>query len=485
MEIKGDYYFNSFHPEVKGKDEELVKRNPSNIDEVLWRSTVSYENIEKIIVSARTGFANWRSIKLEERIGYLKKYGEALKSKKKLLQEAISKETGKPLWEAETEVNAVIGKINVTIEESLPLIQNQQYSELMPKTDARLIYKPLGVSLIIGPFNFPCHLANGQIVSSLLAGNSIIFKPSEKTIFSGQLLIDCLDEIGLPKGVVNFSVGAGETAQRLVKDKRVNAIYFTGSKQVGLKILQSTISNLGKLVALELGGKNTTIIHKDAEIDFAVEELIKSAFLTAGQRCTSTSNVAIHCSIKDEFISKFHNRAKELVIANPFEFEKEPFMGPLIDDNAVQNYLKFMGMAKREGLEQVMRGKQLDRNTKGHYVSPSIHYLEKYENDGHFIKSELFGPNCVFIPYEEIEEAISISNLSEYGLSGAIFSKSYELFEKCANEIDVGIFNFNRSTVGASSKLPFGGVKSSGNYRPAGVSMIQSCVYPQSCLVVS
>ena len=205
--------------------------------------------------------------------------------------------------------------------------------------------------------------------------------------------------------------------------------------------------------------------------------------MTTGQRCVSTSVVPIHEKIADEFINKFHQITKKLIIDHPIDFDKTPFMGPLIDQHSTDNYLNYMGMAKREGFEEIMRGKNLEKKNPGHYVTPSIHL----GNLGHvsnsiFLSSELFGPNCTFVKYKEIEEAITISNNSEYGLAGSIFTFDKNIQKLCLDEIDVGQFNINRSTVGASSGLPFGGVKSSGNYRPAAVSFIDSCSYPQSSL---
>jgi succinylglutamic semialdehyde dehydrogenase len=294
----------------------------------------------------------------------------------------------------------------------------------MPSTNGMVNYKPIGPCFIIGPFNFPCHLANGQILNALIAGNSIIFKPSEKTCYSGQLLIDCFHEAGFPEGVINLIQGDGETASRIINSKLIKGVFFTGSKEVGLKILESTHKDLSKLVALELGGKNSSIVHSDANLDMVLPELLKACFMTTGQRCVSTSLVPIHESIADEFIEKFHSFTKRLIVDHPTTFEKTPFMGPLIDDFSLKNYLNFMGMAKREGYEEIMRGKQIEKKYQGYYVSPSIHLgkLEHLENSI-FLSSELFGPNCTFIKYKEIEEAISVANNFEYGLAAGIFSQ--------------------------------------------------------------
>jgi succinylglutamic semialdehyde dehydrogenase len=297
-------------------------------------------------------------------------------------------------------------------------------------------------------------------------------------------MIECFHAAGFPAGVINLIQGDGEVARRLTKEKAIKGVFFTGSKEVGKKILEVTHHDLGKQVSLELGGKNTTILHSDANLDHALQELLKSCFLSSGQRCTSTSIVAIHRSIQDSFIERFHDIAKKIIIDHPVEFAREPFMGPLVDQGAVDAYLLFMGMAKREGIQEIMRGKQIDKAKKGHYVTPSIHLAERWNNDSMFLHSEIFGPNVTFIPYDNIDEAIAIANATEYGLAAAVFTKDQAIFQKCVEEIDSGLVNFNRSTVGASAKLPFGGVKNSGNYHPAALTTIDSCVYQMACLEV-
>jgi succinylglutamic semialdehyde dehydrogenase len=488
FKILGNYYNNTFHlPATTGPlaVENIIKRScPADLSLNLWEAPVDYRDVDRVVESSMIGFKTWRKISQEERNQYLRRYQEEVTKRKDEIALAISYEMGKPLWEAKTEAASVIAKVAVTIEESLPRIANKQIDNILPKTTGHIIFKPIGPSLIIGPFNFPCHLANGQILSALVAGNSIIFKPSEKTCYSAQLMIECFHSAGFPAGVINLIQGDGEVARRLLKEKAIKGVFFTGSKEVGKKILDITHHDLSKLVSLELGGKNTTILHSDANQDHALQELLKACFLTAGQRCTSTSIIAIHRSIHEKFIATFHDMAKKIIIDHPVEFTREPFMGPLVDQGAVDAYLLFMGMAKREGIQEIMRGKLLDKPKKGYYVSPSIHLAEKWNNDSMFLHSEIFGPNVTFIPYDTIDEAISIANATEYGLAASVFTKDLNIFKKCQEEIDSGLINFNRSTVGASAKLPFGGVKNSGNYHPAALTTIDACVYQMACLEV-
>jgi succinylglutamic semialdehyde dehydrogenase len=486
--LKGDYFNSKFHLSEKlgpnSADKVFKRECPADLDNILWECSIKFGNVEKVVDSALKGFKEWKTKTTEDRISYLRKYQEIILSKKDEIAQAIALETGKPLWEAHTEVSSITNKVDVTIKDSLPRIQNKTFDKILPETNGFIYHRPIGPALIIGPFNFPCHLANGQIVAALLAGNSIIFKPSEKTCYSAQLLIECFEKANFPEGVINLIQGDGETGRRLLAEKAIKGVFFTGSKEVGLAILSSTHKDLSKLVALELGGKNSSILCKDTNIDYALLELLKSSFLTTGQRCTKTAIIPIHESIKDEFISKFHQLAKKIIIDHPIEFDKEPFMGPLVDQSAVENYLLFMGMAKREGVEEIMRGKQISKKFKGHYVSPSIHLSKTMDKKSHFLMSEIFGPNCTFIPFKEIEEAIEIANSTEYGLVASVFTKDKSIFQKCLQEIEAGLINLNRSTIGASARLPFGGVKNSGNYRPASVATIDACVFQQASLEV-
>ena len=486
FELKGNFYNNEYtKPITSGPhatDIYINRQCPSNTSLTLWSLPIEYTNIDSIVESSVKGYKVWRNTDLDERIKYLKKYQDNLRKKQDEIATAIALEVGKPLWEAKTEAAALIAKVDVTISDSLPRIETRNYDNILPDTKGAVYYKPIGPSFIIGPFNFPCHLANGQILSLLISGNSIIFKPSEKTCYSSELMFDCLAASGFPPGVVNLVQGDGETARRIIKKREIKGVFFTGSKDVGQRIIETTHTDLSKLVALELGGKNTAILDSTAKLDFSLEEILKGAFLTTGQRCTSTAIVAIHNSIKDEFINKFHNLAKKIIVDHPIEHEKTPFMGPLIDQKSLDQYLLYVGMAKREGLTEIMRGKHLEKATPGHYVSPSIHYADKFDHGSHFLTSEIFGPNCTFIGYDDFEEAVEIANSTEYGLAASVFTSTNSNFDYALKNIDAGLVNLNRSTVGASSKLPFGGVKNSGNYKPAAVATIDSCVYQLSSL---
>lgn len=473
---RGDYFNGSFHLDNKAQDELLTKFCPGDSSHKLWDVGVNYSNNEKVVESAVKGHALWRKLSFSERAEYLKKFKEAALKRKDELALAIALETGKPLWESQTEAGAIAAKVDVTLSDSYDRIKKETIENVLPNIKGHVVYKPLGVCLVIGPFNFPCHLANGQILAALLSGNSIIFKPSEKTVCSSQLLIECFHEAGFPAGVINFINGTGKTTQDILKHPAVKGIYFTGSHAVGVKILESVGTDITKLVALELGGKNTTILHFDTDIDHALPELLRACFLSSGQRCTSTSMIAVHEKIKDEFIDKFVALSRRMIIDHPTKFEVPPFMGPLIDEAAKNKYNTGVKLGLDNGAEDLLGQLSLPSNFEGQYVSPSVHFLKEVKKENPYTQEEIFGPNCVFSSYSDISDAIRIANISDYGLAASVFTSDNDIYQNVLYGVDAGIINLNRSTVGASSRLPFGGVKNSGNHHPAAVSMIDHTV---------
>jgi len=349
----------------------------------------------------------------------------------------------------------------------------------LPAVDGYTRFKPRGVMAVIGPFNFPGHLPNGHFIPALLAGNTIVFKPSEFTPAVGQFVTQLVDEAGFPPGVFNLLQGRAGTGEKLVANDEVDGILFTGSYDVGLKIRQDTINHHWKILVLEMGGKNASIVWSDAELEKAVYENIVGAYLSCGQRCSSTSRLILHKSLHDQFVEKFHLMAKKLRVGH---WQDPVFMGPLINSTAVEKYLRFQEIAKRENCESLMRGKVLDLEKSGHYVTPSIHIVNKWSEESIFQSTEIFGPSLAIYSTEDFDEAIEINNSSGYGLVMSLFSKNEVLYRKAFLEAKVGLLNWNRATNGASSKLPFGGMGKSGNDRPSGSFAIDYCVIPVACL---
>jgi len=358
-------------------------------------------------------------------------------------------------------------------------VAEERIVNALPQVDGVIRHKPRGVMSVIGPFNFPAHLPNGHIIPALLMGNTIVFKPSEQTPFVAQVYSECIQAAGFPEGVYNMVQGDGETGRRIVTHEHVDGVLFTGSYEVGLRIKQETMNHYWKILALEMGGKNATVVWADADMNKAIYESLIGSFMSTGQRCSCTSRILVHDSVADEFTDRFYEAAKKLTIGH---WSEDPFMGPLINEPAVEKYLRFQEIAKREEAEPLMRGKALDLKYKGYYVTPSINLVKKFDPNSTYQKNEIFGPNVAIYRVHDFDETLNIVNSTGYGLVMSLFSKNRDLYQKALLEARVGLLNFNRTTNGASSKLPFGGMGKSGNDRPSAHYAIQYCSVPVASL---
>lgn len=474
----GDFFNGTFNP-VSSPDGKLVKHSPSDDKDLVINVPYQHENVEKAVHSARKAFLPWARLSIDERKNKLLKLKEVFDAHLDEMTQVIARETGKPLWEAKTEAQALGSKISITVDHSIALVAPEHLPNALPGVEGVTRYKARGVMAVLGPFNFPAHLPNGHIIPSLLMGNTVVFKPSEQTPAVGQLYAKMFERAEFPAGVFNMVQGVGETGRKLALHEEVDGILFTGSYEVGLKIKQETVTHYWKILALEMGGKNATIVWEDADIDKAVYESVVGAFMTSGQRCACTSRIFVHEKIADKFTDRFYQAAKRLSIGH---WSENPFMGPLINEAAVEKYLRFQEIAKRENCESLMRGKALDMKWKGHYVTPSIFLVQKHDPNSVYQKSEIFGPNVAIYRVNDFAETIKMVNSTGFGLVAALFTKSRELYETALLECKVGLLNWNRTTNGASSKLPFGGMGKSGNDRPSGHFAIDYCAVPIASL---
>jgi succinylglutamic semialdehyde dehydrogenase len=236
-----------------------------------------------------------------------------------------------------------------------------------------------------------------------------------------------------------------------------------------------------------MGGKNTAIVWEDADLELALHETLTGAFLTTGQRCTATSRIVVHQSLLDQFLSKFHDRAKAFSIGHPLD---NPFMGPLIEQGSMDRYMKFLGIASREGAEVVMRGKALEiEEVVGNYVTPSICWVKDTSLEAArksvYQQTEFFAPNVAILGVNSLEEAVAHANVTQYGLVSSIFSKSRKVYEHGLENLQMGLVNWNKGTTGASARLPFGGFKKSGNHFPTGVAASLYCTSPVASLEIA
>ncbi|MBI3019525.1 MAG: aldehyde dehydrogenase family protein [Deltaproteobacteria bacterium] len=478
----GDYINGTFTI-PKEKSETFESLNPGNLKDTLGTFYASFSHVCLATEAAKQAFPKWRALSQEERALYLKKFYKEIETHLDQMAELIARETGKPLWEALQETQGLLGKITITLEEGTKLISEKEVPNAQPKLMGRYRYKPKGVMLVLGPFNFPAHLPHGHIVPALFTGNTVVFKPSEQTPAVGQFMAELIHRAQFPPGVFNLVQGEKEIGRRLCIEPGVDGILFTGSYDVGLKIKESTLSHFWKTIVLEMGGKNASIILDDASLEKALYENIKGAYLTTGQRCSATSRLILTEKIADSFLKEFHRLSKELKIGYAFEETPNiPFMGPLISQTSMEKYLRFQGIAQREGAEILMRGKALELTPSGYYVSPSIALLSPKKDSSTYLETEIFGPNVAVTIVKNLDEAIEEANKTDYGLVVSVFTKDKKAYEKVFQGTKTGLVNWNRSTVGGSSKLPFGGQGKSGNHFPTALFAPFYCTYPVACL---
>jgi succinylglutamic semialdehyde dehydrogenase len=333
------------------------------------------------------------------------------------------------------------------------------------------------VLAVLGPFNFPAHLPNGHIVPALATGNTVVFKPSDLAPAVGEWLWRALRDAGLPSGVFELVQGRAETGRALALHSDVDGVLFTGSYAVGRALQQATLDQPGKLLALELGGKNGMIVWRDADLPLAVAEAALSIAATTGQRCSSLSRVFVARALADEFADRLAKALGGLVIGPPLE--PGVFMGPLVSRAAFERVTRFRAQAAAAGGERIFRG---ETNRIAPYIAPSLVRFASLDQSHPYQREEIFGPEAALYTVDDLDEAIAAVNDSDYGLAASLISADRAVYEHCVGRIRTGVLNWNRGTIGASGRLPFGGGKKSGNDRPAAITSTLYCTTPQAHL---
>lgn len=452
--------------------------NPGDPSDVVGEFPWEVSAIDEAISAAQRAFANWRDTPLSERSALLRRYAEALGRRKESMAEAISREMGKALWEARGEAGAMVAKVGITLEDGMRLVADHQPEGVQ----GRVRYLPRGVMAVIGPFNFPGHLPNGHIIPALATGNTVVFKPASHTPMVGQIMAECFDEAGLPPGVFNLVQVPGRHCDTLVAHRDVDGVLFTGSTGVGMHIEALTLEQHWKITALEMGGKNAAIVLDDAPFDLALYEVLTGAFLTSGQRCTATSRIICQRGIADRFAEKLAEATRTLNVG--VQSDPNIFMGPLIDMKAAETFHAWQTTAEREGAETLAAGGMMENAPipGGAYVRPSLHRIHHIDAASTYQREELFAPDAAIYTVDSLEEAMALADDTEYGLAASIFSASEASYLEVVRHVRAGVINWNRSTVGASSKLPFGGLKASGNGHPAALFSTLYCTYPVASL---
>ena len=463
---------------VAGGGSRFASHSPAT-GETVWSGEAATEaDVTGAVAAARAAQPAWADRPAAERVGLLEALARAIEADGQPLAAAISAETGKPRWEVKGELAAMVGKVAATIEAWRERHQDRVSDPGPAGGDRSAIrYRPHGVLAVLGPFNFPGHIPHGQIVPALLAGNAVVFKPSELTPLSGRRMAELWERAGLPAGVVNLVQGGRETGAALAADPGHDGILFTGSYQTGVALRRLLVAEPGKMLALELGGNNPLVVHEVADLDAAATLAILSAFLSAGQRCTCSRRLIVPESAAGEaFIERLRDRIASIRVGLPAD-EPEPFMGPLIHEAAARQMLEVQADLLAHGGVALAAMELVGRQTT--LLSPGLIDVTGVARRP---DAEWFGPLLQLVRVPDFEAAIAEANATAYGLAAALFSDERLLWDRFRRGIRAGVVNWNRPTTGASGRLPFGGIGHSGNHRPGGSFAIDSCGYPVASL---
>ncbi|MBN1115092.1 MAG: aldehyde dehydrogenase family protein [Oligoflexia bacterium] len=449
----------------------VEKRNPSDLSELTARIPVYYPHCDEAVERACNIFPEWASIESRARFDILKRLKNSIEMLSSWLVELIARELGRPIWDAKQEIKVALHDMN-TYFETLESYSSFSDEEILRDSDVVELYKPIGVVAIVAPFNQPVLYPLRSIVSSLLLGNTVVYKPSEHCPLVGQVLAEAVHNSEIPKGVFNMVHGEKEISKRLITHRKVASVFFSGTFETATKVSRYISEDYWKILIMGTGGKNAGIVMPDCNFNTAVTELLLGSFISSGQRSNGIRRIFVHSQIADRFIDEFHAKAKKLKVGHPLDEYKgqKPFMGPLISEQSMQNYLRLQGIGQREGAEILMRGKEIEvsGDYKGYYVTPSINITDQLKEDGIYNTSEIFGPNVAIKRFDNIGEVVASHNTCDYGYGLSIFTNSRENIARLVRECDVGQIYINTITFGESVKYPIAGYGRSGNSRPEG-----------------
>jgi 1-pyrroline-5-carboxylate dehydrogenase len=419
------------------------------------------------ISAAKKSFEKWSRTDYNYRVQICKTTADMISEKKFELAAWISYENGKNRYEAIADIDEAVDFIRYYSEE---MVSNNGFTNKMKGAQgnerSKSVMKPYGVWGVIAPFNFPAAILIGMSIGALITGNTVVLKPASDTPIIGYLFTEIMKKAGLPSGVLNFVTGPGEViGKTLIESEDIAGIVFTGSKEVGYKMIKKLSKLKPRPIIAEMGGKNPVIVTRNADINRAVEGIIRSAFGYSGQKCSACSRLYISKEVKNVFVDKLLQRTKELSVGNPLD--QTVFMGPLVNQNAYEKYQKLIRVASRDG--RILAGGKVKDNEElkyGYYVEPTI--VDRLPKDHLFFREELFVPILCIAQYNQFKEAITLCNDSEYGLTAGLYSESKEEVKRFLDDIEAGVVYVNRSsaTTGAMvGSQPFGGWKASGTTR--------------------
>ena len=454
---------------------QFYSKNPVT-QAVAWRGhAASAATVDAGVKAARAAFPAWADLGVDARATRLKEFARLLGEHRTALAHTIGFETGKPLWEAATEVATMIGKIDISIRAH----QERTGTRSMAQADhtAVLRHRPHGVVAVFGPYNFPGHLPNGHIVPALIAGNCVIFKPSELAPASAEATVKIWEQAGLPSGVFNLLQGGRDTGMALAGHAGLDGLFFTGSSQTGRQLHQQFAAQPQKLLALEMGGNNPLVVGEYKNLDATVHHIIQSAYISAGQRCTCARRLLVPAgSAGDRLLTRLVEISARLKVGH-FDDADPPFMGAVISMAAAGKLLHAQDELIQQGAVTLLEMKSLRAGTA--LLSPGILDVTGVAD---LPDEEHFGPLLQVTRYHHFDDALSIANQTRYGLAAGLLSENADEYATFLRRIRAGIVNWNRPLTGASSAAPFGGVGASGNHRASAYYAADYCAWPQASL---
>lgn len=446
----------------------IISTEPATGAEI-WSGPVG--DAEKEVAIARAAWPEWAAHSISSRMETMRRFANEVRSREQKFADLIARETGKPFWEAQTEVAAVIGKVEISINAYLERTPTRRAEAAMGSKVA-VRHKPHGVLAVLGPYNFPAHLPNGHIVPALIAGNAVVFKPSEKTPAVGAMLVECLHAAGVPEGVVRLLIGGPDEGRSLASQPGIDGLLFTGSGRAGKSLHMQFAETPEKILALELGGNNPLVVWDAPDISAAAAIVVQSAFLSAGQRCTAARRLIVEDGKEGPLVEEITKLIDRIIVDHPHA-DPQPFMGPVIDlaaaDHLQSQYMDLL----MKGAKPIRR---LDRPWEERpYLSPALIDVTDVVDRP---DEEMFGPVLQMIRVKDFDAAIDESNNTRFGLAASLIGKDPKQYDTYWANVRAGVINWNKPTNGAPSSAPFGGVGLSGNHRPSAFYAADYCAYP-------
>lgn len=451
-----------------GGGETFASVNPATEELVATVAKADSSAVDAAVKAAKAAYKDWRLVPAPRRGEVLYAVAALLQERKEAIARLMTQEMGKVLSEARGDVQEAIDMAFFMGGEGRRLLGYTAPVE-MPEKFGMALRDSVGVIGLITPWNFPVAVPSWNILPALVAGNTLVWKPSEETPAVSAEFVKVFIDAGVPEGVFNLIQGAGDVGAALVDHPDVRVISFTGSTETGLKVYTKAAS-LGKKVCLEMGGKNAIIVLDDANLDLAIKAVTWSAYGTTGQRCTATSRLIVQSGIKKKLIEALVERARELKVGYGLDDGVE--VGPLVNRKALEKVEHYVGVGRGEGAKIAVGGSRADVG-RGYFYQPTL--FADVKPDMRIAREEIFGPVLSAIEVGSLEEAIEVNNSVIYGLSSSIFTENVNAAFRAIRDLTTGIVYINHGTTGAEIQFPFGGTRGTGNgMREAGQSALDS-----------